>query len=614
MDMDDFPDDLQLDDEPFEPFDDYEAFADEMMEQAQRSDFHEQQAQAQAQRSTPVAHSTSTSSSSSASRIAALPPQQNYLAMLDAQTQQVDREVEQSRVQSQQRRVTGGGGTGTFSGAAKNGTAKGGARKSGSGWNRPIGSNAGAAGGAGTGALAEGDLAAVNIGKKRAKQVRLDSEKLLGNQGFPMLMDQGKRLKIRDKYRTSAEKDLNSKKNLADLMMLYQTWAHNLFPKSTFRDFIIQAESKCKSDKQIKATMNGWRDAYWDEEKEKQRTIEEVKRAAQEADDQMNSVWEEHAAARSGQGSTENMDQDPFLATEKNGGQPSSLSNWSFGQGDPTVATTGGSSSSQPRPRPAATASSSSRKGKGRMTDNPSAAMRLQISDDEDEVGGQDDYELALTRMRDSMNLNSQSPVAKRTSSSSFSRQRRSGGVEAMNEDPQEKQSSTQLSGGARASSIFDEEEDDDEAPLFTHRALQMIGGLSALEERQRAAAGEKDNNIDVSNGSNIPGKTVTRATLSSDDEEDDDDIQFNGALDQVDPSPVNLSLRSEWGASSGSSLFEDFKDGGKGVATATAVQDQSNVNLDFGGRDDEDDDEAVVTQRRPKARKAIILEDSDDE
>lgn len=34
--------------------------------------------------------------------------------------------------------------------------------------------------------------------------------------------------------------------------MLYQTWAHNLFPKSTFRDFILQAEAKCKSDKQIK--------------------------------------------------------------------------------------------------------------------------------------------------------------------------------------------------------------------------------------------------------------------------------------------------------------------------------------------------------------------------
>ncbi|KAF9135532.1 chromosome segregation in meiosis- protein [Mortierella sp. 14UC] len=609
MEMDDFPDDIQLGDEAFEPFDDYEAFADEMMEQAQRSDFQEQQAQAQ-QRLAPVAHSTSTSSSSLTSSIAALPPQRDYLAMLNAQTQQVEREVEQSRVQSQQRRVTGGSGPGAVSGAGK-----GGVKKSGSGWSRPIGSNAGAAGGAGSGAPAEGDLAAVNVAKKRPKQVRLDSEKLLGIQGFPMLMAQGKRLKIRDKYRTSAEKDSNSKKNLADLMMLYQTWAHNLFPKSTFRDFIIQAESKCRSDKQIKATMNGWRDGYWDDEREKQNTIEEVKRAAQEAEDRMNGVWEEHAAARSnsrGQGSAEDMDQDPFLVTEKNDGQPSS-SHWSFGQDDDKVSTTGESSkASQPRPRPTATAGGvASRKGKGRLADNPSAAMRLQISDDENEARGQNDYELALSRMRDSMNLNSRSPVVQRTSSSSASRQRQSGGVEAMEEDPEE-QSSSRISGSARAGSIFDDEEDDDdEAPLFTHRALQMIGGLSALEERQRAAAGEKDNNTGDNNGRNIPGKkTPTRATLSSDDEEEDN-IRANGALNQVDPSPVNLSLGSEWGASSGSSLFGEFKNGGKGAAVG---QDRSSLSLNLGGGDDEDDEEVVVAQRRPKARKAIILEDSDDE
>ncbi|KAG0275872.1 hypothetical protein BGZ95_008269 [Linnemannia exigua] len=580
--MDDFPDDLQLDGAAFEPFDDYEAFADEMMEQAQRADMHEQQQQQQqlqqAQRSNtvaPTAHSSFSSSSSlSANRQEDLPAQRDYLAMLNAQTQQFDREVEQTRIQSQQRRTTGGSGSGAGTGAGAKGNygAKGGAKKSGSGWNRPIGSTAGGGAAAGGGAPAEGDLAAVNVVKKRPKQIRLDAEK----QGFPLLVQQGKRFKIREKYRTSAEKDSNSKKNLADLMMLYQTWAHNLFPKANFHDFITLAESKCK-DKQIKATMNGWRDGYWDEQREKQYAINEVERAAKEAEDRMNGVWNEHAAALNGsggQGSAEDMDQDPFLVTQKGDGQPSS-SNWTL------------------------VAGSSSRKGKERLVDNPSAAMRLQRSDDEDEVDGHDDYELALSRMRDSMNLDSRSPVVQRTSSSSVaSRQRLSGGVEAMDEDPQE-QLSTRISGGdlgaARAGSILDDdEEDDDEAPLFTHRALQMIGGLSALEERQRAAAAEKE--------SNIPGKkTPTRATLSSDEE---DNIRPSG---EVDPSPVKLSLGSEWGASSGSSLFGEFMNAGKGGAAAS-------LSLNYGGGDDEEDEEAVVTQRRPKARKAIILEDSDDE
>ena len=344
--------------------------------------------------------------------------------------------------------------------------------------------------------------------------------------------------------------------------------------------------------------MNGWRDAYWDEVREKQFGADDSERAAMAAEDRMNGVWEQHTAGRA-KGVTESMEQDPIHDAEKGDGQPSS-SNWSFGNEGTTFATTGsnsgGSKPAQPQERPAA----ASRKGKERLVDYPSAAMRLQISDDED-YGGQDDYEVALSRMRDSMNLNSRSPVVQRTMSRNKGRSR--SGAEAMDED---RLPSSRISGSgvSRAGSIFDEEEeDDDEAPLFTHRALQMIGGLSALEERQRAAAAEKESNSSISN---IPGKktpaSTQRATLSSN--EDEENINDN-TMDQADPSPVNLSLGSQWIFGSGGSMFGEFKNAGSGVA----VKGESGPDLD-----DDDDEAAVVSQRRPKARKTLILEDSDDE
>ncbi|KAF8931093.1 chromosome segregation in meiosis- protein [Haplosporangium gracile] len=595
MDVDDFPDDIQLDDEPFEQFDDYDAFADEMMEIAEKASQQQQQQQQQQQPSStqplPSRSSTSTLATRTVSSgLGDLPAQRDYLAMLNAQTQQVEREV----VASQQQRAAAATAATTtaWKGATKKGGSGGGG---GGGWNRPIGSTSN------MDAPVEGDLATVNVAKKRAKMVRLDSEKLLGIQGFPMLMAQGKRLKIRNKHRTSAEKDANSKKNLADLMLLYQTWAHNLFPKSTFRDFILQAEAKCKSDKQIKASMNGWRDAYWDEVREKHYVVDDTERVAKETEERMNSVWDQHSAGRT-QGATESMEHDPFLDTEKGDRQPSS-SNWSFGNEGTTFTTTGSSSGGSKPAQPRIRSAVASRKGKERLVDNPSATMRLQISDNEEE-GGQDDYEVALSRMRDSMNLNSRSPVVQRTTNKS---QESRLSVEAMDKDRQESSSRIPTSSGmGRAGSIFDEEEeDDDEAPLFTHRALQMIGGLSALEERQRAMAVEKES----SNNSNIPKRKspalTQRATLSSDEENYDNNSNI---LNQADPSPVNLSLGSQWGTSSGGSMFGEFKDGDDNDGV---VKGENGLILN----DDEDEEEApVVAQRRPKARKAIILEESDDE
>ncbi|KAF9084766.1 hypothetical protein BGX23_010248 [Mortierella sp. AD031] len=596
--MNDFPDDIQLDDEPFEPFDDYENFADEMMEQAERGGQQQQMVsqppqQQQQQRSSSVLQPLSSSFASTRDaghELGDLPPQRDFLNMIHSQAEQIEREVEQSRVQSQQQRgaaaaAATAGGNRTNQGAAA-------ARK---GWNRPIGSNAG---GAGAGEVpAEGDLAAVNVVKKRPKQVRLDAEKLLGNDGYRALMTQGKRFKISKKARTSAEKDINTKKNLSDLMRLLQTWGHVVFPKATLWDFLHMAESKTKTDKQLKVHMNQWRDTFWDEAKEKEYASNETEHAEKEAEDRQNGVWEAHAAERGQGGSTEDMDQDPFLVPQRDDGQPSS-SNWSFGNEGSTVTTTSGSKPSQrqqPRPRPAA-----SRKGKERLVDDPSAAMRLQVSGDEEDGGDQDDYEVALSRMRDSMNLNSPVNQRRLTNRTQVQQQRRQSGVEAMEEDHQESSSRISSSGMGRAGSFLDEdEEDDDDAPLFPHRTLQMMGGLSALREKEKQAAESS------SRSSSIPGKktptpagSTQRATLSSD--EDDDDR--TNTLDQTNASPMKFSLGSDWG-NGGGSMFAEFENGG-------AVKGEPGLNLN----DDDEDEDVVVSQRRSKARKGIILEDSDDE
>lgn len=168
MDIDDFPDDLQVDDAAFEQFDDYDAFADEMMEIAEKVDKQQQQKQQQASTTVPPPSTLGASSSG----IGALPAQRDYLAMLNAQTQRVEQEI----AQSQQQRAAAA--TGAATAAWKGATTKKGA-SGGGGWNKPIGSTSGNAG-----APVEGDLATVNVAKKRAKMVRLDADKYVPPKKF----------------------------------------------------------------------------------------------------------------------------------------------------------------------------------------------------------------------------------------------------------------------------------------------------------------------------------------------------------------------------------------------------------------------------------------------
>ncbi|CAB4256929.1 similar to Saccharomyces cerevisiae YMR048W CSM3 Replication fork associated factor, required for stable replication fork pausing [Maudiozyma barnettii] len=82
--------------------------------------------------------------------------------------------------------------------------------------------------------------------KTRRPQVKLTSEKLLSDPGLPFVMKHApKRIRI-STSRKSAQR------NLSNIVQFYQLWAHNLFPKAKFRDFIKLCETLGKTDKSLK--------------------------------------------------------------------------------------------------------------------------------------------------------------------------------------------------------------------------------------------------------------------------------------------------------------------------------------------------------------------------
>ncbi|KAI7825637.1 replication fork protection component Swi3-domain-containing protein [Gamsiella multidivaricata] len=509
-------DDIRLEDEPFEPFDDYEDYADQMMQEAERQD------------QLRMMPSTSSNSNSNQNQDLSandeLPEQLDFLGMLQSQAQAGEQEVQrfqQQRLQERQQEQQWQG------------------RKSGGG-SRPIGS-------AVEGGGVVGDLGDVKVTKKRVKQVTLDQERLLGEHGLPLLLTNGKRFKIRHKYKDSAEKNANAKNNLADLMRVYQTWAHNLFPKATFKDFITQAESKCK-EKQIRATMEGWRDAQWNEVRGKRQAKEEAERAEQEALDRQNGVWEEHEKEL-GMRPTESMDRDALLFPDM--GPSISIPTASSS----STAVSSSKPPSQPQPRPVAV----SRKGKEKAFDNASTTMRLHISDDED-----DDYAGALDRMRISMNLdhrNGDDRILDKWD-----------GVRSKVEDREEQQEGSwknEIDLDNYNSDVEDDEEEDE--PLFTHRALKMIGELKAAarapEESSHAGQTDGDQDMDQEATQELP---LLKSTL---------------------PEDVDRSK------SRGTGLLED---------TGDSLRNRSSF--------EEDEDELLSRRKPAKGRRTILMDDSDDE
>ncbi|KAF9205678.1 hypothetical protein BGZ49_003697 [Haplosporangium sp. Z 27] len=555
-------DDIPLEDEPFEPFDDYEDYDDLMMQEAQRQSLlmttnagttnlasastSTSAAGAPTSTSTTAATSTGAAFKNPISDSDALPQQRDFLGLLQNQNQQSEAELQrleqqrqqqqkqQQQQQQQQKRSNW-----------KNKKA-----------DRPIGSTG--AGGGEDGAA--GDLGAVKVAKKRTKLATLDNERLMSDHGLSLLMSHGKRFKIRHKYKDSAEKNANAKNNLADLMRLYQTWAHNLFPKATFKDFITQAESKCRSDKQIRSTMNGWRDAYWKEISDKKEAAENAARAEQEAQDRMNGVWDEHAKEMEAQKSPPVPESEPL------------------------------SDSQQPRSKLA-----SSKKGKGKSLDNnrlASTAMRMAVSDDDDY--DQDDYELALNRMRISMNLDNNDTKSSPKALSYNSRK-----TLGHDEDQNIFDVSHRLESNGRKNEIdldnynsdVEEEDEEQDAPLFTHRALKMMGGSKSSEIFSTGVP-----TVDTPT-SRPEGFSLTNGVIDSDQEEIPSSSILDAATVELEPS-FDLPTQP----------LDSFDDN----------DDTSNIKMEGLQRmdvvEDEDEDDTITRRKSTKGKRTILLDSSDDD
>ena len=81
--------------------------------------------------------------------------------------------------------------------------------------------------------------------KTRRPQVKLTTDRLLSNGGLPYVMK-----KAPKSIRISSRK--NAQQNLSQVVQFYQLWAHELFPKAKFRDFIKLCETLGKTDKTLR--------------------------------------------------------------------------------------------------------------------------------------------------------------------------------------------------------------------------------------------------------------------------------------------------------------------------------------------------------------------------
>ncbi|KZO95845.1 Swi3-domain-containing protein [Calocera viscosa TUFC12733] len=89
-------------------------------------------------------------------------------------------------------------------------------------------------------------------GPKRRVMAKIDAERLLGEYGFPALVQQTKNFKPKGK---GHEKD-----DLDRVMTLYQLWAHRMFPKRRFIDTVERVEKVCR-EKRMLVALSVWRDA-----------------------------------------------------------------------------------------------------------------------------------------------------------------------------------------------------------------------------------------------------------------------------------------------------------------------------------------------------------------
>ncbi|KAJ1922532.1 chromosome segregation in meiosis- protein [Tieghemiomyces parasiticus] len=88
--------------------------------------------------------------------------------------------------------------------------------------------------------------------RKRRLVHKLDADRLLAPDGLPYVKQEGPKLKF---YGDGFEAS-----DLARLMQFYQVWAHRLYPKLTFPEFIAETEKQC-SQKRMKAHLEEWKRA-----------------------------------------------------------------------------------------------------------------------------------------------------------------------------------------------------------------------------------------------------------------------------------------------------------------------------------------------------------------
>ncbi|KAJ7449863.1 replication fork protection component Swi3-domain-containing protein [Mycena latifolia] len=89
-------------------------------------------------------------------------------------------------------------------------------------------------------------------GKKPKKKImRLDEGRLVGDSGFPQLIQDTKNIKIKGKGHEAS--DLNR------LLQVYQFWTHRLYPKTPFKDTVDRVEKLCHS-KRMHNMLGVWRD------------------------------------------------------------------------------------------------------------------------------------------------------------------------------------------------------------------------------------------------------------------------------------------------------------------------------------------------------------------
>ncbi|KAG0100605.1 chromosome segregation in meiosis- protein [Podila epicladia] len=439
--------DINLDDEVFEQFDTYEDdYNEQMMLEAERQG----QLRQQSSSSSNGHHATTTSA------VDALPPQRDFIAMLNEAHERNERAFgqEQQQRQEEARRLAGAGAPGV-------------------------------------------DIGAVQVAKKRVKIVTLDNEKLMSEQGLPLLLKQGKRLKIRHKYTSQAEKNANV------------TWAHNLFPKANFRDFIVRAESKCRTDRQLRATMDGWRDAHWGQDKVNRAAKEDAAREEQDTRERHEAIWKEA-------GITEDLERDPLSLDDHGEGSSKSTGAGSLSASSSTypVFNNNNNNNNTSSISTHGGFSKSTVQGKAKVPQeyNASAAMRLAISDDDDESN---DYEIALDRMRKSMNLGQDSDRRKSLSTRKEEAPRK-------NEIDLDDYDS-------------DVDEDEDE-PLFTHRALQMMGGLNAAQSQDTPS---------ISNPTAAEGSVADPDDSHTGVEAMDEDKDMEHITEKPAPAPTTTSSAS---------------------------------------------------------------------